>query len=505
VKLRDRFLLTLFLIALLLVAPAVYGLFALRELRQVAYTLSTRDAVGALSLGRLQTAFGEVENADVIYLALATPSAPSGDRTDARARVEAGVMRVEAELQRLTRGGYEQVAAPAVAAWSNLRRALAEEQRLVEAGAVDAADRYHEEVVDPAFAAMDRSLDPIGTAINQVGADQVRLAQNIAAGAATTILLALAAALMIALAIGAWLARTVLRPVQELRRAMGVVAEGNFEPELRIERGRADEIGDLARSFRWMTGELAELERLRAQFVAVASHELKTPLSVIKGYVALVLDGIYGEVSQEQTKVLRSVSDQGDRLGRLIQQLLDISRFEAGGGRIDVQTIELRVFLEELSVSFEALALQNDIDFQLEVEPDLPRTLRGDPDRLNEVIGNLLSNAFKFTPRKGAIRLRARNGARSSDSGVIVEVSDTGVGIPPDKLPHIFEKFYQVENEAQPLSVGSGLGLAIAQEIVEAHGGTITADSEEGRGTTFRVLLPVQPPPHDGVAPPRSD
>jgi signal transduction histidine kinase len=139
--------------------------------------------------------------------------------------------------------------------------------------------------------------------------------------------------------------------------------------------------------------------------------------------------------------------------------------------------------------------VQSEIDFRMEAAPDIPDTISVDPDRLNEVVGNLLSNAFKFTARQGKIVLRAQRGKRQDDRTVVIEVTDTGVGIPPEKLPRVFEKFYQVENSAQPLSVGSGLGLAISKEIVEAHGGTITAESRVGRGTTFRVILPITPEP----------
>lgn len=488
-KLRQRLVLTFALITVLLIGPAIYGLFALRALRQVAYDLSTRDAVGALSLGRLQTAFGEMENAQRIYYALA-PSQPLEERADSRARVDAAVTRVDTELRRLSDGGYQSVAAPAVSAWRRVRAAVEAERRLVEAGEIEAADAHRGRVVDPAFLAMDRALDPIGAAINDVGARQVARAQSIAAGAATTTLLALAIAMAIVVAIGSWSARSVVRPVHQLRRAMTVVAEGDFDPELEISPERPDEIGDLARSFEWMTTQLAELERLRAQFVAVASHELKTPLSVIKGYVSLLRDGIYGKVEEEQQNILVAIGDQTDRLGRLIQQLLDVSRFEAGGGRLEIQDIEIGAFTEELASSFEVLAIQNEIDFRVDIDPAAPRTVQGDPDRLNEVLGNLLSNAFKFTPRNGAIELRVRPGSRKDEECVLLEVEDSGVGVPREMLPRIFEKFFQVENEAQPRSVGSGLGLAISKEIVEAHGGTITAESEVGRGTTFRIVLP---------------
>src|SRR5690606_13637868 len=149
-------------------------------------------------------------------------------------------------------------------------------------------------------------------------------------------------ALILALAIGVWTGRSLLRPVSELRRGMAHIAEGDFEPNLTISTHRQDEIGDLARSFSLMTTDLAALDRLKAEFVSVASHELKTPLSVIRGYVSLLRDEVYGDISPEQKKVLVSVGDQTDRLGRLIQQLLDISRFEAGVGRLDVREMDFR-------------------------------------------------------------------------------------------------------------------------------------------------------------------
>jgi signal transduction histidine kinase len=494
VKLRDRFALTLVAIAVILVAPAVYGLYLLGELRQVAEHLRSRDAVGALALGRLQTAFGELGDAETIYLALANQ--PEAERDDARRRLEMAARRVDTELVKLSSGGYAEAVRPAQAEWRRLQATLQHEQALVQAGAVDSADVYSTRVVAPALAAVDESLNPISRAINASGEEQIQQARDIAARAQHTTLLALAVALAVALTIAGWLARSVLVPIRDLRRAMAVVAAGDFEPDLHIRPDRTDEIGDLGRSFRSMTEQLKELERLRAEFVSVASHELKTPLSVIKGYAALLRDGIYGDVPEEQEKVLDSIGDQSDRLGRLIQQLLDVSRFEAGGVRLHIQEIDARSFLEELATSFEALAVQNEIDFRLETPPELP-PIHGDPDRLNEVVGNLLSNAFKFTPRGGRIRLRVRPGSRGEERGVCIEVYDTGVGIPPEKLPRIFDKFYQVENEAQPLSVGSGLGLAISREITEAHGGTITAESRPGDGTTFQVFLPDSPPSAD--------
>ncbi len=489
-KLAQRLMISFIAITIILIAPALYGLLALRQLQEVAYNLSTRDAVGALALGRLQTAFRELDNSQRIYLAFA--SQPD-ERSGTAERVMDLMASVDAELGRLRDGGYELATVQAETAWNRLVSAIEEEQRLVRAGEVAEADQHREETVDPAFRAMDQALDPIGTAINEAGRAQVERAQAIAAGAATTTLLALSVALLIALLIGTWTGRNLLRPVSELRRGMASVAEGDFEQKLHIATNRADEIGDLARSFTLMSHDLAALDRMKAEFVSVASHELKTPLSVIRGYVSLLRDEVYGSVTPEQKKVLGSVGDQTDRLGRLIQQLLDVSRFEAGVGRLDIRPFDIRAFLDEFETSFEALAVQNEIEFSVVVDPELPETLEGDSDRLNEVVGNLLANAFKFTGHGGSIELRAGPGEEEETEGIVIEAADTGVGIPEQQLPRIFEKFYQVENEAQPLSVGTGLGLAIAKEIVESHGGTIAATSRVGEGTTFRIFLPLRP------------
>ena len=485
-KLRSRIVLALFALALLLVAPAVLGLFGLRELQQVAQSLRTRDAVGALVLGRLQTSVGEVDHWSRAYLALATSP---DERAEARERVDRSIAVATSALERLNEVGYGREAAKAAERWRVLHEAIRREQMLVESGDVAAADALHAEGVNAALAGMDEALEPIGAAINRGGEAQVRRAQEVAAATATTTLLALAIALAAAILISGWLTRSILHPVRELRRGMSVVAAGDFEPHVDIAPDRPDELGDLARSFATMTEQLAELDRLKAEFVSIASHELKTPLSVIRGYVSLLQDGIYGPVPEQQRKILGSIADQTDRLGRLVQQLLDVSRLEAGGGRLELRPINLRDFLSELATSFDVLALQSEIDFALDLADNLPPALPADPDRLNEVVGNLLSNAFKFTPRGGRNRLRAA----SADGSAIIEGSDTGVGIPPEELPRVFEKFYQIENDAQPKSVGSGLGLAIAREIVETHGGTITAESAVGKGTTFRVCLPLEP------------
>ena len=302
--------------------------------------------------------------------------------------------------------------------------------------------------------------------------------------------MALLAALVVALVLGAWTTRAVTRPIRQVQRAMAQVADGEFDVPDGLPYDREDELGGLSRSFRTMTTRLAELDRMKAEFISVASHELKTPLNVIGGYAELLDDGIYGPLEPKQHEALESIQDQTRTLTDLVNQLLDISRIEAGGFRVELMDVESAELFGAVRRMFDPLAKQKRIDFTVDIDDEYPRIMRADPDRLrNEVIGNLLSNAFKFTPEGGAIGVRAYVGTQDR---LAIDVHDTGGGIPESELVHIFEKFYQV-GEARVQ--GSGLGLAIAREIVEAHGGEISAESSPGRGTTFHILLPRDPAP----------
>ena len=502
-RLRQRIVLTLVAIIIVLAIPAAYAFFSLDSVQRIARDLRVRDTDATSTVGRLHTALEELQSAEDNYVVLINISRDTANQWLGTSRV--ATQKVDAELARLGRrsGSSPQFVAAVRAArdqWVALKNVVREEQRRVEESPV-AAQAYREEFVRPGFSRMNALVKPISDAIDLEAEQRVQRAAEVARSARNSTLLALALALAIAVLIGVLMARAMLRPIEELGRGMSHVAEGDFSPNVHVPTERPDEIGDLARSFATMTEQLAELDRLKAEFVSVASHEIKTPLSVIRGYVSLLADGIYGETNDAQRKTLEAVSDQVDRLTRLVHRLLDISRFEAGGGRLELRRINVRDFLEELTGGFRVLAFQNGIDFSVHVADDVPVNLEGDADRLNEVLGNILSNAFKFTERGGRISLNAeRDGA-----GLVVEVRDTGVGIPADKLPKIFEKFYQVDNAAQPRSVGSGLGLAIAREIVEAHGGTIGAESQVGKGTSFRVTLPERPPapraaePHAGA------
>jgi Signal transduction histidine kinase len=306
-------------------------------------------------------------------------------------------------------------------------------------------------------------------------------AQRTAAGS-------LAIALLLATLIAIWLTRSISRPVHDLEKGMKAVADGDFTHRLPMAESRNDEFGRLADSYQRMASQLAELDKLKAEFVSVASHELKTPINVIVGYLELLQENIYGELSPKQREICATLGKQAQTLTRLVKRLLDISRFEAGGGKLERRQIDLDRFLHAFESSFQVLALQREISFRVVRGDNLPAHVLWDEDRINEVLGNLLSNAFKFTDRGGTVELAVEG----MDNEVTITVRDSGAGIPAEQLPHIFEKFYQASNQAQSSARGTGLGLAIAREIVEAHGGTISVSSSMGVGTTFTITLPAR-------------
>jgi signal transduction histidine kinase len=269
---------------------------------------------------------------------------------------------------------------------------------------------------------------------------------------------------------------------------MRAVADGDLTYRLGTAPSKSDEFGQLAASFTEMTRQLSELDKLKAEFVSVASHELKTPINVMIGYLQLLEEGVYGQVDERHAEVHRTLVAQANTLARLVKQLLDVSRFEAGGGRLELRSVNLDSMLAELERSFHVLAIQREIAFRVEREEGLPREVYWDDDRINEVLGNLLSNAFKFTPHGGTVSLTIE----PDNGSVIMRVQDTGAGIPPEQLPRIFEKFYQADNQRAARAGGAGLGLAIAKEIVEAHGGWISCESTLGVGTTFTIRLPAR-------------
>lgn len=232
--------------------------------------------------------------------------------------------------------------------------------------------------------------------------------------------------------------------------------------------------------FRDMTVE-REAERLKSEFIAAVSHELKTPLASILGFSELLLDDSYSPA--ELKEFLENIQYSSLRLKDMVNNLLDTSRLEAGRFTINRQTVDLQFTLAQTARSFAGVAKLSQIHFIWELDP-LP-IIEADPERIGQVVGNLLSNAFKFCPKEGTIWLRAR-----PHGGVLLEVEDTGPGIPLEEQGQLFHRYSRTQSAMRRGIVGTGLGLYISKAIVEAHQGRIWVESQGGKGAKFSVWLP---------------
>jgi signal transduction histidine kinase len=281
----------------------------------------------------------------------------------------------------------------------------------------------------------------------------------------------------VAMLIVRFLARGMTSPLREMADAASEMAKGNYDR--RVRSTSRDEVGELARAFNKMAAELAETDRVRRDLVANVSHELRTPITALQVNLENLVDGVI-EPDPDRFAVMLS---QVERLGRLVTQLLDLSRLESGA--VPLERTEFRVEpLLDHAVREQRLHAP-EIAVSVSVEsPDL--VADGDPERVHQVVANLLENAVRHTPRGGVVEVRARR----SDSGVTIEVVDEGPGIPEADEQRIFERFYRADSARSSSDGGAGLGLAIAQWIVDLHGGDIHPERREPHGCRMVVTLP---------------
>lgn len=237
--------------------------------------------------------------------------------------------------------------------------------------------------------------------------------------------------------------------------------------------------------------QLQSLDEAKSRFFANISHEFRTPLLLILGPLEDLRDGVQGALREEAREQVALAHRNGRRLLRLVNQLLDVSRLETGRLTLQAQLTEAVAFVKQVAGTFASMAKRKGIDFHVEV-PDEPLWVYFDPDQMEKVLTNLLGNAFKFSPQKSAVTLRiTTEDAPHNDSYFVVTVQDTGPGIAPEHLPHLFERFYQADASSTRRQPGTGIGLALAKELVTLHHGKIDVESEEGKGSTFTVRLPL--------------
>jgi signal transduction histidine kinase len=284
-----------------------------------------------------------------------------------------------------------------------------------------------------------------------------------------------------ALALGVVVSRQVTRPVRRLAAATADIARGKLDS--RIENTGSDELGQLGQSFNSMAAALQQQEEERRSMLADIAHELRTPLSVLRGNLEAMQDGLL-EPGQEQLSVLH---EQSVALSRLIDDLRTLSLAAEGHLELHRQPTDVAELARRVVGEMEAGAGERQVALSVEAPKRLPRPAL-DSGRIGQVLRNLIDNALRYTPAGGRVSVAVS----PQNRGVAVTVADTGAGIAPEDLPHVFDRFYRADSSRTRATGGSGLGLAIVKQLVEAHGGRVWAESDPGQGSAFSFALPLR-------------
>ncbi len=478
--LRVRLVLSLGVLGLILTTPLLVARASLTRLYADIEALQARDFRASLVLGQLRAGADIVRRGDDQVVGLhdstGVPVVTDGART----------LRQLADSLRGLCGN--ECATGIDTAAAEVERFVGLSVTALGARDLERVDAISTTGIRPALVRLVGAVGDAEVALRSQTRDRVHRAREEVVLARNTLVTGLALALLFASVVAWWIVRSIARPVDDLDLGMQRVASGHFDHQLTIANRRQDEFGRLAESYAAMVARLGELDRLKAEFVSMASHELKTPLNVIQGYLTLLDEGVYGPLSERQREAVHTIERQSHALNRLVRQLLDVSRYDAGGAALAIAPVEVREFLAEVRSSFGVLAEQRGLKFDVTVDDTVPLECWWDRQRMMEAVGNLVTNALKFTPRGGVVAVRA-----DGEAGAIrIEVRDSGVGIPASELPHVFRKFFQAENQDSAAHAGTGLGLAIVRGVVEAHGGSVHVTSDVGVGSTFTIRVPVR-------------
>ncbi|MEW5989053.1 MAG: ATP-binding protein [Chloroflexota bacterium] len=290
------------------------------------------------------------------------------------------------------------------------------------------------------------------------------------------------AAFITAVAVSTFVTRRIVGPIQQMQQASQRIAAGDYQE--RVTASSQDELGALADAFNQMAQQLEQTEQRRRQLIGDAAHELRTPLSSIKSVMEGLVDGVLPAEPATFVNLQREVS----RLQRLVHDLEELSRAEAGQIPLEWRTLDVAALVEAAAGRLRPQFADKGVVLLLDMPPGLPE-IEGDSGRLTQVLLNLLGNALQYTPAGGRVTIQLRAEGRH----VIIRVQDTGLGLAPEHLSHIFERFYRVDKSRSRAGGGSGVGLTIAKYLVEAHGGRLAAASPGlGQGSTFTITLNVK-------------
>lgn len=458
-----------------LALPALFAANRLSELENLAVEGRSRHADALLSLGRMQAALAELDRYQRSFVAT---------RDDALARSATEALgTLTREHQRMAASPYGDMVTSLAPVLDDLTRLSNNLEDLMGADRIaDATDVFIR--MEGEFADAERTLNAITDSINRAAQNDLVRAEALSASSRGETLLGTVLALLVALAVAAWASATLTHPLRRLGRAMAKVADGDFEPPTDLPVDRSDEIGELTTSFQVMSHRLATLNRVKAEFIGVASHELKTPINSIHGYAELLQDEYADSGPEGHRSMVDGIAEQAEVVVRLVDRLMDLSRLETGSYRMQWEQVHLQDLVTGLLRGYEIFARQKSVSLVARLDESAPEIVVMDLDLMrDEALGNLVANALRHTPAGGRVEIEASG----STDEVIFTVTDSGPGIAPEEGEFIFRKYYRSESS----SSGSGLGLAIARETVLLHGGTITLEEPpDGGGARFRIVLP---------------
>ena len=333
-------------------------------------------------------------------------------------------------------------------------------------------------VTGPGLRALGHTMTPAAeAAMRDLTAEAFRRAEE------TTVALATTSSVIAAIAVSVFVSGRIASTVRRMNAAARRIASGRYSE--RVPLGEPDELGKLAVSFNAMAESLEANERRRLELIGTVAHELRTPIANLQGYLEGVVDGVVPPSPETWSFLL---SETG-RLRRLVEDLQELSRAEARQLSLSIRRISTRRPVETAITRLRGLLEEKEIKLEAVLPPSLSDVL-ADEDRVVQVATNLLTNAIRYSPRGAAVRVSAHE----AEGGVVIEVADTGMGIAPEHLPHLFERFYRVDKARSRAAGGSGIGLTIARSLVEAMGGRMWAESPGiGQGSTFSFTLPRAP------------
>lgn len=323
----------------------------------------------------------------------------------------------------------------------------------------------------------------MGSEANRMESD---LFENFRRAVNESLVFSAAAASAAAIIVSIFVSRQVIAPIRRVMFASQRIADGNYDERVQIPDGllnrRLDELGQMSVSFNQMAGKLEKSEELRRQLIGDIAHELRTPLSTIKGY----MEGLMDEVLPAGDKTYLQVHQEAERLQRLVDDLQDLNQVEAGVFNLNLEMAEIGDLLMGTVKRLERQFNEKGVKVELKVDDDLPAIMI-DPDRISQVLLNIIGNSLQYTPVGGTVTIRACHRGQQT----LISITDTGIGIEPQDLQRIFTRFFRVDKSRSRAGGGSGIGLTISKHLVEAHKGSILAESEGlGKGSCFTISLP---------------